>query len=98
MERRLSQYLLLALAVVLTLFTGFPTADVPVKVWDSTVGMVQVFAVLATAAARLYLAVSERRRRDYCIALALNLLVVVFLCRALNDIVQCYEYYLYGGG
>ena len=97
MEKGLCQYLLLVLTVVLTLFTGSPTADVPVKVYDSTACMVQISAVLAVAAAWLYLAVSGRRRRDYCIAFGLNLLVVLFLCRALNDIGLCYEYYLYGG-
>ena len=98
MEKRFPRYPLLALAVLLTLLSGLPTADVPVKVWDSAAAMVQVFAVLAVTASWLYLAVSGRRKRDYCIACGLNLLVVVFLCRALNDIGQCYEYYLYGGG
>lgn len=98
MEKQFSQYLLLALAVILTLCTGLPTADVPVKVCDSAAAMVQVFAVLAVIAAWLYLAVSERRRRDFCIACGLNLLTVLLLCRALNDVGLCYEYYLHEGG
>ena len=32
MEKRFPRYLLLALAVLLTLLSGLPTADVPVKV------------------------------------------------------------------
>ena len=98
MEKRLSQYLILAAAVVLTLLTGIPVAEVPLKVWDSSAGMVQIFAVLAVISAWLYLAVSDRRRRDYGIAFGLNLLVVLFLCGALNDLILCYEYYLCGGG
>lgn len=98
MEKRLTQFLLLALAVVLTLFTGLPTADVPVKVYDNAFIMVYLCSVLAVAAAWLYLAASDRRRRDWCIAFALNLLVVLFLWSTLSDIYQCYEYYFYGGG
>ena len=41
MEKRFSQYLLLALAVILTLLSGPSTADMPVKVWGSAAAMVK---------------------------------------------------------
>ena len=98
MEKRVTQCLVLALAVLLTALTGLPVASAPIKVYDSMAAMMLFLAPLAAAASWGYLAVSGRRRRDYLISFGLNLLTVIFLCRALNDIGACYEFYLHGGG
>lgn len=48
-------------------------------------------APLATAAAWGDPALSDRRRRNDLIAFGLNLLTVLFLCRAIDGICICYE-------
>ena len=80
-------------AAVFTGLTGMPVAYVPIKVSENTV---PVFAVLALILAWISLAVSKRRRRDLFAAFALNLLTVLFLCQALNDLGMCYSYYVTG--
>lgn len=98
MGLHVSQYLLLALSVMLTLFNSLPVADVPVEVSDGMTALMLLSAPLAMASAWGYLALSDRRRRNYLIAFGLNLLTVLFLCRAIDDICICYEYCLHGGG
>ena len=95
-RRRILQGVLLALAVLLTLLSAMPVADVPVRVYENTALIVPVCAFLAAAASWGSLAVSPKRRRDAAAACGLNLLAVWFLCRALMDLMDCYTYYVTG--
>ena len=96
MRQKIFCRILLAMAVVLTLATGIPVAYTPVKVYDSAASIVLVCALPAVACGWGFLALSEGRRRDFAAAIALNLLAVWFLCRALEDIAECYFYYVTG--
>ena len=49
---------------------------------------------LAVVFAWISLAASSRRRRDFIAAFGLNLLAVLFLCRALNDLGAGDSYYV----
>ena len=93
-HRNWSQYLLLALAALCALLTGLPAADAPVRLYENTTVFIQLFAVLAVVLSWAYLARSRRRRWNY--ALALYLLPVLTLCKALSDAVACYTYYVPG--
>lgn len=92
-HRNWSQYLLLALAALCALLTGLPAADAPVRLYENTTVFIQLFAVLAVVLSWAYLARS-RRRWNY--ALALYLLPVLTLCKALSDAVACYTCYVPG--
>ena len=87
---------LLVLAVVLTLASGIRVADPPVKVYDSAAAIVLICAFPAAVCGWGFLALSEGRKRDFAAAIALNLLTVWFLCRALGDIAECYSHYVTG--
>lgn len=93
---KLRQILALVFSAVFTLLAGMPVANVPVRVYENTFALVPVFTVLAVALAWASLMVSNRRRRDYAAAFVLNLLAVLFLCRALGDLGACYSYYVTG--
>ncbi len=90
------QAVFLGLATVFTFLSGMPTAEAPVKVYENRMAMVEIFAVFGVVFAWIFLAVSERRRRDLFAVFVLNLLNVFFLCRALNALEMCYLYYVTG--
>lgn len=96
MRQKIFCRILLVLAVVLTLVSGIRVADAPVKVYDSAAAVVLMCALPAAVCGWGFLALSEGRRRDFAAAIVLNLLTVWFLCRALEDIAECYFYYVTG--
>ena len=96
MRQRILGWILLALAVILTLASGMPVADAPVKVYDSAAALVPIFGLPAAACAWGYLALSKGRKRDFAVTIGLNLLTVWFLSRAVREIAECYFYYAAG--
>ena len=92
MRQRIFSYVLLAMAAALTLASGIPV----VRVYSSGAALASICGLPAAVCAWGYLALSKGRRRDFALAIGLNLLTVWFLCRALGDLADCYAYYAAG--
>lgn len=90
---RRSQFPLLVLAALCALLTGLPAADAPVRLYENTAMVIQIFAVLAAVLSWAYLARSERRWWNFALCGGVNLLAVWMLCRALSAALARSAYY-----
>ena len=94
--RVVSYWILLALAVGLTLLPAVPVADAPVLVYENFAAAAPLCVFGACLSAWGCLLASGKRRRDFLLTMGLSLLAVWFLCRDLWLLGACFACYVPG--
>ena len=94
--KKILPIILLVGSVLFLILASVPVADVPIKVYDSSVCIAPFFYIISIVLAYLSLAVSSKKPLYFVVTFIVIILAFIGMNSIIDDLYQCWRYYVPG--